>query len=276
VDEKITICIAGKNEIAVKAIEYLLNDLKINKNNLLICSNKTDDGKDDWQPSLKKKAIEKEIKDVKLSKLYSINNLLFISLEYDQLIKPQNFNSNNLFNIHFSLLPKYKGMYTSVFPILKGDHESGVTLHKIDDSIDTGDIISQLSFEITLKDTCRILYLKYLEYGFKLFKINIPNLIENNYISVPQCAANSTYNSKNSIDFSKVKINLNKTSFEIHNQIRSIIFEEYQFPIVYKNEIIHSILTNEKIQRNYVFRRHQLIILSGVDGFKIILTTRDR
>ena len=59
-----------------------------------------------------------------------------------EIIKTKNFKSNKLFNLHFSLLPSYKGMHTSAFPILNGEKYSGVTIHKIDNGIDTGDIIA--------------------------------------------------------------------------------------------------------------------------------------
>ena len=43
-------------------------------------------------------------------------------------------------------------MYTSCLPILFNEKESGVTLHKIDRGIDTGDIIDQITFPILSSD----------------------------------------------------------------------------------------------------------------------------
>ena len=68
-------------------------------------------------------------------------------------------------------------MYTSAMPIINGEQESGVTLHKSDNGIDTGDIIDQLCFKITANYTARDLYYKYLDYGFDLFKNNIEALL---------------------------------------------------------------------------------------------------
>ena len=58
------------------------------------------------------------------------------------------FFSKELFNFHFSLLPKYRGCHTNFFQIYNGEKISGVTLHKIDNGIDTGPIIDQLKFSI--------------------------------------------------------------------------------------------------------------------------------
>lgn len=239
-----TICIAGKNELAVGALQYL-NDNYPNFNYCVI-PNKTDDGITGWQPSLIFHAKSLKINVVSLQEVYSIEDLIFLSLEFDSLIKPSLFKSTSLFNIHFSALPKYKGMYTSVLPILYGETSSGVTLHIIDKSIDTGDIIDQMIFPINDKITCKELYHIYLEYGFKLFRKNIKSLLEDKYSSSKQSYQNSSYFSKKSIDFSNIQIDLNKTAFEIHNQFRAFIFRDYQLPIyneweIYKTEITQSL-----------------------------------
>lgn len=267
------ICIAGKNKIAVEALNHLIIELGYRVDNLLVCSNKNDNGVDSWQPSLKKKAEDMKVHDAELTELYDITDLVFISLEFDRIIKPDRFSSRRLFNIHFSLLPKYKGMYTSVFPLLNGEAESGVTLHFIDEGIDTGDIIDQLKFSIGLNDTCRDLYFKYLETGLKLFKKNINNLLSSNIVGKQQPSVSSTYYSKRSLDFKNISIDFNKTSFEIHNQIRAFIFKEYQLPIIHSYRITKSILTNDKIKMNYFGDEAKNIIISGIDGYKIELET---
>jgi len=265
------ICIAGKNSIAVNSLNFLLNVLKIERKNLLACINKNDNGIDTWQPSFLNYCKNENIKIVELEYLYNLKDLIFISLEYDRILKVNKFSNKKLFNIHFSLLPKYKGMYTSILPILYGEKESGVTLHKIDDGIDTGDIIDQLKFKIDLKDTARDVYFKYLKYGYKLFIKNIKNILEDKYIVKPQSPINSTYFSKSSIDFQNIIINLIQTSYQIHNQIRAYIFEEYQLPKINNIYIKRSILLDEKINSNYYEDYEKYIIISGIDGYKIIL-----
>jgi len=46
-------------------------------------------------------------------------------------------------NLHPSLLPNYRGMSPQHWPIFNGDKETGVTVHFIDEGVDTGDIIIQ-------------------------------------------------------------------------------------------------------------------------------------
>lgn len=265
------ICIAGKNNIAVKSLEYLILSKIININDIFVCPIENDLGMDTWQLSLRKFAEVNNLKIIKLNELYDIENLVFISLEYDKIIKPSLFKTKKLFNIHFSHLPKYKGMFTSIWPILNGELRSGVTLHKIDSGIDTGDIIAQYKFDIDINDTARDLYFKYLDYGLQLFKDFIKNIVNNNYSYIKQPYLNSSYYSKNSIDFNNIKIDLIKTSFEIHNQIRAFIFPEYQLPMLNGHYLTKSELINEKIDAKYYEKRGNKIILSGVDSYKVIL-----
>ena len=268
------ICLAGKNQIAVDALSFLLNDLNFKKNSIFICPNKNDPGFDTWQPSLRLYAEKQNIDIVSLKEIFDIQNLIFISLEFDRIIKPHKFKSDKLFNFHFSLLPAYKGVYTSIFPIMKGEKRSGVTLHKMDPGIDTGDIIAQESFEIDINDTARDLYFKYLRFGFNVFKRNIKDLINNKYTANPQPYLDSSYYSRDDLDFSNIPINLNKTSYQIHNQIRSLIFEEYQLPNLGNKKIYKSQITSEKIEKNYYQEKENIILLSGIDGYKIILSIK--
>ena len=220
------VCIAGKNDIAVGILLYLL-DYGIDRKNICIILNRTDDGKDNWQRSLLKKASELNIKITTLEEVYQIENLLFLSLEFDKIVDLSKFKSNKLFNIHFSLLPKYKGMFTSIMPILNNEKITGVTFHKIDKGIDTGDIIAQKEFEIDLMDNARDIYHKYIRNGILLVKQCLEKLLKNEFIeSKPQNLRESSYFSKNIIDYKNINIELNQTSLSSHNQIRAFNFRE--------------------------------------------------
>ena len=227
------ICIAGKNDIATECTDWLLANEFVDRNDLILCFNKTDKGIDTFQRSLKKYAGQNDLPEMNLEQLYNINNLIFFSLEFDRIIKPGMFENAKLFNMHFSLLPKYKGMYTSAWPLLNGEKVSGVTLHVIDEGIDTGCIIDQHEFSIEDNDNCRDLYFKYTQHGIELFKNNYQNIVRNTYKTKKQSFRGSSYYSKSSIDYSCVSINLNKTAEETRNQIRAFSFEEYQLPSVH-------------------------------------------
>lgn len=238
------ICIAGKNNIAIDVCQHIIENYP--KEHIFIITNKNDIGIDGFQRSFLKYAKEKRLTICNLEDVYGLENLLFISLEFDRIIKPKLFLSKQLFNIHFSLLPSYKGMYTSAIPLLMGEKYTGVTLHCIDQGIDTGDIIAQQKILIDKKETCKSLYEKYIKTGTELVIQNIDNLINNKYEKFAQPIENSTYFSKSYIDYSNITINLNSTAYQIAQQIAAYNFRDYQLPLIYGHKVIGCKFTNEK------------------------------
>lgn len=234
--EKPYICIAGKNNIAVEVLNYILQHYE--GYSVCIVCNKTETGENTFQRSLRRFAWQNGIEEKTLDDVYEIDDLIFLSLEFDRIIKPHLFKDARLYNIHFSMLPKYKGMYTSAHPILNGEKHTGVTLHKIDAGIDTGDIIDQEQFEINSDDDCRAVYLQYIECGINIVLRNIDDLIANKVMAKAQSTELSSYYSKKSIDYSNLYIDLNKTANEIGSQIRAFSFREYQLAQVYGEKII--------------------------------------
>lgn len=219
------LCIAGKNNIAVDILLYAL-DL-VPKSDICVVTNKSETFKNNWQKSLGFYAKLLNIQIKTLEEVQEMPDIVFLSLEFDRIIKPVKFKTKKLFNIHFSFLPEYKGMFTSLHPILHGKMYSGVTLHKIDSGIDTGDIIDQVKFEIN-NDTCGDLYYKYLINGTNLVKKHLTNLLNDEYTSKKQVLSNSTYFNKTSFDFSKTEISVFQTGFQIANFVKALYFRPYQ------------------------------------------------
>jgi len=67
-----------------------------------------------------------------------------------------------LLNSHPTLLPKYRGPNPWYHVLANGEKKSGVTIHKIDAGMDTGPILHQREFAVTLFDTYRSLRAKTL------------------------------------------------------------------------------------------------------------------
>ncbi len=229
------ICVAGKNNIAVDVLTYIIKHY--GKDQVGIICNKTETGENTFQRSLRRYAQTQGIKEYQLPEIYEIENLVFLSLEFDQIVKPERFSDARLYNLHFSLLPKYKGMYTAAHCILQGEIFSGVTLHFIDSGIDTGDIIDQEKFEVGDSD-CKGLYLKYIEHGTRIVLRHLDKIINDTVTAIPQSASGSTYFSKKSIDYQNIVIDLNQTAEDISRQIRGFSFRDYQLPELFGEKII--------------------------------------
>lgn len=73
-----------------------------------------------------------------------------LSIYYDRIFEADFIlNSSPLLNVHNSLLPSYRGMRPIDFALKNKEKLMGVTIHKIDSGIDTGDILAQTSFVVS-------------------------------------------------------------------------------------------------------------------------------
>jgi methionyl-tRNA formyltransferase len=99
-----------------------------------------------------------------------------VSYGYRHIINPATINCLNgkIINLHISLLPWNKGADPNLWSFLE-DTPKGVTIHYIDEGIDTGDIIAQkeVAFQGD-QETLATTYQKLQKELFDLFKINWP------------------------------------------------------------------------------------------------------
>ncbi|MFH1180943.1 MAG: methionyl-tRNA formyltransferase [bacterium] len=96
-------------------------------------------------------------------------------------------------NVHPSLLPKYRGPSPIQMAILNGDKETGVTIMKMDEKIDHGQIISNSKFLISNKFTYKELHDELAKLGAKLLSKTIPDWINGKIKPVPQDETKATY-----------------------------------------------------------------------------------
>jgi len=246
-----TICIAGKNQCAIDALKFVIDNYS-KSYEIIALINPSDKGRDYWQYSFKKFAKKNDVRILSINDIYKIKNLYFFSLEYEKIIDTKKFSSKKLYNLHFSLLPKYRGCHTNFFQIFNGEKFSGVTLHQINNGIDTGDIISQYRFKIPINATAYENYLKLMKYAVILLKKNIKKILNNNYLTKKQNLVKGSYYNRSSVDYLKLSI-IKKIDNNIntHNLIRSLIFPPLQLPKYKKKFIIRSIFRNKKIQLKF-------------------------
>jgi methionyl-tRNA formyltransferase len=74
------------------------------------------------------------------------------------------------YNLHGSLLPKYRGRAPVNWMLANGEREAGATLHHMVERADAGDIVAQRAIEITDDDTALTLYRKIVPIGAELIR----------------------------------------------------------------------------------------------------------
>lgn len=96
-------------------------------------------------------------------------------------------------NMHPSLLPKYRGSAPFRGPILNGDALSGVTIMKLVQKWDAGDILMQKTFPVDPKDTALTLEEKAVPLGAQMMLEVIDALQAGTLVPVPQDESQATY-----------------------------------------------------------------------------------
>lgn len=90
-------------------------------------------------------------------------------------------------NFHPGLLPEYAGLHTHQWAIRNGEREFGVTVHRMEQRIDTGAIVGQLRFPIRPEDTGLSLFSRCLAAGAELFPRVVAQIVRGEPLDdVPQ------------------------------------------------------------------------------------------
>jgi len=89
-----------------------------------------------------------------LNRLAEIQPDLHVVVAYGQIIPASitNLPQHNSINLHFSLLPKYRGASPVQWTLLNGDQETGITIFELNEKMDEGDILTQKKIEIHPSD----------------------------------------------------------------------------------------------------------------------------
>ena len=128
--------------------------------------------------------------------------------------------SKGCYNIHASLLPRWRGAAPIHRALLAGDAETGVTIMEVVPALDAGNMISKSVVPITDADTTQSLHDKLSQSGADLMVQAMRDLIANEKLqSEPQDESLVTYAHK--LEKRESAIEWNKSAVEISRQIRA-------------------------------------------------------
>ena len=126
-------------------------------------------------------------------------------------------------NIHASLLPKYRGAAPIQWSVINGDEYTGVTIMKMGEGIDTGDIIKQEKVKIGINDTAEDVFEKLSMLGSDMI-LDVLSDIENLSFT-PQDESMATY--AKMMDRSICDLDFTQSAYMVHKKICGL----YSWPI---------------------------------------------
>lgn len=124
-----------------------------------------------------------------------------------------------ILNIHYSLLPKYRGASPVESALLQNETVTGVTIQKMVRELDAGDIVASKETEICTEETTIELRARLIEIGAELLLETLPAYEEDSITLTPQNDAEATHVGK--IKKSDGEISLDAPSQDNWNKYRA-------------------------------------------------------
>lgn len=128
------------------------------------------------------------------------------------------------FNLHASLLPRYRGAAPINWAVINGDTTTGVTTFFLKHEIDTGDIIAQESIDILPTDNVGDVHDRLMDLGAQLTIRTIDDIIAGNLTTIPQDSLIKDIEPAPAPKIFKetCRIDWSKPAIAIHNLVRGL------------------------------------------------------
>lgn len=123
---------------------------------------------------------------------------LFVVVAYGKILPEEiiNLPTYGTINIHYSLLPKYRGASPVEAAILNGDTETGICIQQMVYEMDAGDILQEEVVEIAPDDTTLTLFPKLNNRAAEILPRVIENIFNGAVSPIPQDESLATYCTK--------------------------------------------------------------------------------
>ncbi len=197
--------------------------------------------------------------------LASIDPELIVVAAYGRILPEYvlNYPKYGCINVHGSLLPKYRGASPIQSAILNGDTQTGVTIMKMAEGLDSGDIISQASTDIGLYETAGQLFDRLSILGAQCLVDTIEDIVNGRAVYTPQNDTESSYASM--ITKQMGEINFNNTAMQVKCQVYGL----NPWPLAYINAKTQSIKIHKVLLGNETNEQPGTIINIGKDGIEV-------
>ena len=130
-------------------------------------------------------------------------------------------------NFHPSYLPYNRGKHYNFWTIVE-DTPFGVTLHWVNEGIDSGPIAFQSLIEKSWEDTGKTLYYKAQKEIVRLFKEKFPEIKRGNIPRIPQDLSKGSFHRSNELEeVSKIELDKNYRARDLLNILRARTFRPY-------------------------------------------------
>lgn len=145
-----------------------------------------------------------------------------VVVAYGRIIRPEALAvpKSGMINVHFSLLPRWRGAAPVNRAVMAGDAMTGVTLMKMDEGLDTGPILTAQAVDIGPSETAGELTLRLASLGAGLLGRFVDDYLDGDLKPVTQSDEGLTYAAK--IEQVDRPISLKLSPVEVFNHVRGL------------------------------------------------------
>jgi methionyl-tRNA formyltransferase len=213
-------------------------------------------------------SIDKPANQVELIDLLKKDNIeLLVTIAYGHILSLEALQTPKYgsINLHFSLLPKYRGAAPVQWSLLNGDTTTGVTVFNLDQGMDTGPILRQQIIQIDEDDSTNSLLKKLSLLSGDLLKESI-TAIRNGERGTPQSNTGASLAPK--ISKETGRIIWSSSASEIYNQYRAL----------FENPGVYTQLNGERVRINKLVKTDQILKGAGdcfLQDAHLLVATKD-
>jgi len=144
------------------------------------------------------------------------------SFYYRQMLGPRllEIPARGAFNVHGSLLPRYRGRVPVNWAIIHGETETGVSLHRMELKPDAGNLLAQRAVPILRNDTAFDVFQKLKCETEKMLLETVPEMVAGRASETPLDLANGSYFSGRKPEDGRIDWRL--PALDIHNLVRAV------------------------------------------------------
>jgi methionyl-tRNA formyltransferase len=225
---KLRLAFAGTPELARKVLESLIIT---NEHHVEVVLTQPDRpagrGRKIRQSEVKLFALENNISVVQPEKSndlkteYLENCDLMLVVAYGLIIKPEILLKPKFgcINIHTSLLPRWRGAAPIQRAIEAGDSETGITFMRMDEGLDTGNILEQVTCPIEKNETGGHLHDRLAEIAADNINHVLTKIADGEFLPIKQDDSKTNY--ANKISKQEAKLDWSKSAVELERKVRA-------------------------------------------------------
>jgi methionyl-tRNA formyltransferase len=260
---KASICICGDGWGAIAA----LDGLALSYTDIVVVTNDED-------------VIERAlIRGLKVaSDLMLVEANLYVCAGLTQILKKEFLDKHRVLNIHYSLLPKYRGLHSTVWAILNDEPFFGLSIHEMNEFIDDGPILYQHKFQnigqtsLEIMEACN----KHISQNLSVI---ISNIQEGNLVPVDQNKSEATWVCRRNLKDCLIDFDQTIDYFRL---LFKALVEPYPLPRVLIKDQLIEIVSSELVSVSYFMHNGRVVNVENEkawvkveDGLIVVSSVRD-